>query len=77
MMTSSKLNDLCVAFPQFNRFVRFKCGRRNDVLGRMARRTQNGVRVPGQTLYNFFALKIPYVYHVVLAARHNPLRRWE
>lgn len=67
--------QLCVALPQFNRFVRFEGGRRNDVLGWMAGRTQHGIRVPIQTLYDFFALQIPNVDHVVFAARHDPLQR--
>lgn len=71
--SSKRQMKLCVALPQFNRFVRLKCGGRDNVLGRMARRTQHGIRVPTQTLYNFFALKIPYVDHIVFAARHNPL----
>ena len=52
---------LRVAPPQLDGLVVFKRGRRDDVLGRVARGAQDHVGVAGQLLDNLLGLQVPNV----------------
>ena len=57
---------LDVTSPQFDRLVILQSGRGDDVLGRVAGRAEDHVRVAAQLLYNFLCLQVPYVHLIVL-----------
>lgn len=64
---------LRIALPKLYRFIVLERSRGNDVLRRMASRTEDRIRVALQRLHDLFALQVPDVHHVVLTARHDPL----
>lgn len=64
---------LCVRFPELYGLIVFQRCRRDDVFCGMAGGAEHGVRVSLQLLYYLFALQIPYVDHIVLAATDDPL----
>lgn len=75
LLVQDTIRTLCVGLPELDGLVVLQRSRCNDIFCGMTGGAEDGIRVSLQLLYYLFALKIPYVDHVVLAAADNPLHK--